>query len=202
MSNRNFTIDYSSTSHTNGRYSAEKPIEAAKKAAEKLFSESNSPEIRLCMRETTMDSRHRSYHYVASRKNNAIKVATDKYVKKGDPLKGRTFYLQDINGKYLTNIRNRNRDNCLKTDNINNATIWEAEASNDGSHTYYTINDGPSNEEDYHNYGYRNGNFLPGYRVLFHYDENKGYFRPVSNANKADNFRSIDDKTLKVRFVS
>jgi hypothetical protein len=74
---RTFTI------HTGrGRYVADTPIDAAKKAAAKLFKNNKAKSLRFCIRETTKDSKKKLYYYKAYKadKNakNSIIVSVDK----------------------------------------------------------------------------------------------------------------------------
>jgi hypothetical protein len=71
---RSFTI------HTvGGRYKADIPIEAAKKAAAKLFKDTKSKSLTFCIRETTKDSKKKLYHYKATRTaKGGIQVSVNK----------------------------------------------------------------------------------------------------------------------------
>ena len=71
---RSFTI------HTGtGRYKTDTPMEAAKKAAAKLFKDTKSKSLTFCMRETTKDSKKKLYHYKATRTTKGvIKVSVNK----------------------------------------------------------------------------------------------------------------------------
>jgi hypothetical protein len=74
---RTFTI------HTGrGRYVADTPIDAAKKAAAKLFKNNKAKSLRFCIRETTKDSKKKLYYYKAYKadKNakDSIIVSVDK----------------------------------------------------------------------------------------------------------------------------
>lgn len=75
---RSFTI------HTvGGRYLADKPMEAAKKAASKLFKDSKVKRMTFCLRETTKDSKKKLYHYKADKLvKGGFKVSVDKSKKK------------------------------------------------------------------------------------------------------------------------
>jgi hypothetical protein len=64
---RYFTLESSSIGITGGRYKSEKPSLAAKKIAEKLFQNSKKKVISLCIRETTKNSKKKSYHYKAKK---------------------------------------------------------------------------------------------------------------------------------------
>jgi hypothetical protein len=81
---RSFTI------HTvGGRYKADTPIEAAKKAAAKLFKDTKSKSLTFCIRETTKDSRKKLYHYKATRTAKGdIQVSVNKNKKVISAYKG------------------------------------------------------------------------------------------------------------------
>ena len=66
MSERNFTIDYSSIGVKGGKFKSNTPQESAKKAAKKLLENTNK--VTFCIRETTKDSKKKTYHYKATKK--------------------------------------------------------------------------------------------------------------------------------------
>jgi hypothetical protein len=65
---KTYTVESSSINETGGRYVSKTPSSAARKAATKLFKKaSNSGKITFCLRETTVDSKKKEFHYVATR---------------------------------------------------------------------------------------------------------------------------------------
>lgn len=76
---RYFTIHNSSIGIKGGRYTAERPMHTAHNVAEKLFRNlSNPTTIHFCIRETTKNSKHKVYHYVANNSKHKITVRSDK----------------------------------------------------------------------------------------------------------------------------
>jgi hypothetical protein len=77
---RSFTI-HSASKNIEGlkRYRTDTPIEAAKKAAAKLFKDSKAKSLNFCIRETTKDSKKKLYHYKADKTaKGGIRVSADK----------------------------------------------------------------------------------------------------------------------------
>ncbi len=73
---RSFTIH---TGSGTGRYKTDTPMEAAKKAAAKLFKDTKSKSLTFCIRETTKDSKKKLYHYKATRTaKGVIQVSVNK----------------------------------------------------------------------------------------------------------------------------
>jgi len=65
---RYFTIERSSIKTKGGRYKADAPREAAKKAAARLFKEAKTKtQLTFCLRETTKGSKQKEYHYTGKK---------------------------------------------------------------------------------------------------------------------------------------
>lgn len=85
---KTYTVESSSVNETGGRYKSSSPSAAARKAATKLFkkaSKGTQSKVTFCLRETTVGSKKKEYHYVATR------------VKLAKPL------VRVINGKEIVN---------------------------------------------------------------------------------------------------
>ena len=68
MPSRYFTIERSSINIKGGRYKADAPREAAKKAAARLFKEAKTKtQLTFCLRETTKGSKQKEYHYTGKK---------------------------------------------------------------------------------------------------------------------------------------
>jgi hypothetical protein len=83
---RNFTIEKSEIGFTGGLYTGKEPYRVAAKAARALFNQAatgkkgKKQEIRFTLRETTMDSNKKEYHYIGMKKSLSEPIV----VKRGD----------------------------------------------------------------------------------------------------------------------
>jgi hypothetical protein len=68
MPYRSFTIDYSSIGIKGGKFKQDTPLDTAKIVAKRLFTKSNANSISFCIRETTKDSKKKTYMYKAVKK--------------------------------------------------------------------------------------------------------------------------------------
>jgi hypothetical protein len=67
MSNNTYTIEKSESGFTGGRYNSKTPGGAAKKAATRLFKNTNKKILNLTIRQTTQGSNKKLYKYEAKR---------------------------------------------------------------------------------------------------------------------------------------
>ena len=67
MSNNTYTIEKSESGFTGGRYNSKTPGGAAKKAATRLFKNTNKKVIKFTIRQTTQGSDKKLYKYEAKR---------------------------------------------------------------------------------------------------------------------------------------
>jgi hypothetical protein len=129
---RYFKIFNADIHHTAGRYAAEKPRDAAKKAAAALFKTSYKIKtLNLSIKETTKNSQHKVYHYKCTY-DTKIRIMSRKKTGGNNtfPLK-RKFVLKTNNGLYLVVIvkgPSKERQIVFSKD-VNHATIWRAEKS-------------------------------------------------------------------------
>ncbi len=115
---RFFTIDSvnGSKNKGGGRYKGSSPMMVAKKVAEKLCKN----KMMFSIRETTKDSKKKTYHYTAIRNKDRIKVAVNKSFVGGVPFPEK-FKLKDMSNLYFKFNENRTFG---ATTNIEEAAIF------------------------------------------------------------------------------
>jgi hypothetical protein len=133
---RYFKIFSADIHHTAGRYAAEKPRDAAKKAAAALFKTSYKIKtLNLSIKETTKNSQHKVYHYKCTY-DTKIRIMSRKKTGGNDtfdtfPFEKNKFVLKSNNGEYLVIIvKGQSQEpQIVFSRDANHATIWKAEKS-------------------------------------------------------------------------
>lgn len=93
---------YFTLSDGGGRYKGDKPIDVAKKLAQKLVK--NKKQVSFSIRETTKNSKKKTYHYVATKSKDKITVKANKKA----AIRGGTLLNLDERIVNLLNINNNN----------------------------------------------------------------------------------------------
>jgi hypothetical protein len=194
---RYFTIHNPETRRNVGKYGSERPILAAQKAADAIFRQSYTFNIRFCIQETTKNSKYRKYCYTAKKENGVIKVTSTKLKKQGgNSILGKNIYLRNLNNKYL----HKSKEGIIsEVDNANQASIWtvdEKQEEQNGKLVFYIY------DENDNKVGLKKNSHTKMYELTssisaqFYYED--GYLYPLT----INILTKKDDYKLKVELVS
>jgi hypothetical protein len=212
---RYFKIFSADIHHTAGRYAAEKPRDAAKKAAAALFKTSYKIKtLNLSIKETTKNSQHKVYHYKCTY-DTKIRIMSRKKTGGNDtfPLE-RKFILELKDHGYLVIIEKgpSQKPEIVFSKEKNNATIWNAEESSTRANDkrplyniYSNINDNIEIDLGFELVKVDEGRdsvMMPrlGIRPSFYYKIGKFY--PYTTNILTDKIGEHDYNYFKVEFVS
>ena len=186
MTSRNFIVENSSTGISGYRYKADTPMHAAEKAAKRILG--TNKKATFCVRETTKDSKKKTYYYVAHIEKSKNDI---KYIVKANKQKKYMSggYAEEQIDKFLEEIFTKNEAKEITIE-------YEGPQNSPDSHLFFRIKQYDNNPliTQIHKYG-------QDYKTMFEFNNNGKKYKIIKDLIVADKsfytFEYEPDSTTK-----